>query len=251
MKTIGVFAMKGGVGKTTLTANLAAALAEIHPGRPVYAIDLDPQNTLHLHFSPTRPFIDGLCRLGLRGVPLSEMPVQDAFGVRCIPFGSSTEEEQDAFSTFLEAAPNWLVTQLQGLNLPKQSILVVDTPPGPNAFNRQLLKFADHVLSPTPPDAATYLTLSEIDRQIQEAQKANHKLQHSIVLNKTDSGDPLSRDITEILLNRFQDRCAPLLVHLDMAVPESLTVGQPVIKFDPHAQVSRDFRQMAHWLTAS
>jgi cellulose biosynthesis protein BcsQ len=39
---------KGGVGKTTLAANVASGLSRA--GQKVIALDLDPQNTLRLHF---------------------------------------------------------------------------------------------------------------------------------------------------------------------------------------------------------
>lgn len=48
MKVISVINYKGGVGKTTLTANLAAELAS--KGRKVLAIDLDPQSNLTFSF---------------------------------------------------------------------------------------------------------------------------------------------------------------------------------------------------------
>ena len=48
MKVITVVSAKGGVGKTTLAANLASVIAA--RGRRVLALDLDPQNALRLHF---------------------------------------------------------------------------------------------------------------------------------------------------------------------------------------------------------
>lgn len=48
MKIVSVINYKGGVGKTTITANLAAELA--HRGKRVLAIDLDPQTNLTFSF---------------------------------------------------------------------------------------------------------------------------------------------------------------------------------------------------------
>ena len=48
MKIISIINYKGGVGKTTVTANLAAELA--FRGRSVLAIDLDPQASLTFSF---------------------------------------------------------------------------------------------------------------------------------------------------------------------------------------------------------
>ncbi len=54
VRTIALLNQKGGVGKTTTTVNLAAALAAA--GRPTLLIDLDPQAhaTLHLGIEPAR-----------------------------------------------------------------------------------------------------------------------------------------------------------------------------------------------------
>jgi cellulose biosynthesis protein BcsQ len=49
MQVVSVIAAKGGVGKTTVTANLCIALAA--SGRQVLAIDLDPQNALRFHLA--------------------------------------------------------------------------------------------------------------------------------------------------------------------------------------------------------
>ena len=56
MRSIAVINQKGGVGKTTSSVNLAAALAEA--GRRVCLLDLDPQAHASLHLGITA--VDGI-----------------------------------------------------------------------------------------------------------------------------------------------------------------------------------------------
>jgi chromosome partitioning protein len=58
MKVVSVINYKGGVGKTTITSNIAAELA--FQGRRVLVIDLDPQT--NLTFSFIRPADLADCR---------------------------------------------------------------------------------------------------------------------------------------------------------------------------------------------
>ena len=57
IKVISVINMKGGVGKTTLTANLAYALAQFHK-KKVILVDMDPQFNATQYFIPQKKYVE-------------------------------------------------------------------------------------------------------------------------------------------------------------------------------------------------
>ena len=112
MKVISVVSAKGGVGKTTLTANLATALHRL--GVPtVLVVDLDPQNALGLHFGADPGALAGVSRASLSGDSWGSVCQQSPSGVHVLPYGVVNEADRVAFERHLEAHPDWLAQQLQ------------------------------------------------------------------------------------------------------------------------------------------
>ena len=81
MNTLAVVSMKGGVGKTTVSVNVAAILAA-RGRQPVAVIELDPQSGLAWHFNPNAAELDGISHHALADGSLGQGWTDPVSGVR-------------------------------------------------------------------------------------------------------------------------------------------------------------------------
>jgi len=239
MRIVAVASAKGGVGKTTVTASLAAALARA--GRMVLAADLDPQNALRLHLGLDPREAGGSARATLEGVPWLSGCTAGPRGVVVLPYGQLTEDEREIFEQRLETDPQWLARHLQQLGLPDEALVLLDTPPGPSVYMRQALAAAELVLIITLPDAASYAALPLMDNLVRRYAGPRPGFRGQFYLiNQLDSTRQLSADVAQVLRQRLGDR---LLggIHRDQAVCEALACDQSVIDYAHDSLASHDF----------
>ena len=248
MSVVGVVSMKGGVGKSTVCANLAAALAfRMGPGA-VLAIDLDPQDALHLHLGLDDRRVPGVCGAAVRGHPLKQTLLHSDTEVDCLPYGAASDAEREAFEQILLDQPDWLATQLQKLRLKRDQVVLVDTPPGPSVYLQQVFRCADIVLVVLLADAASYATVPAMQGWLRDMQAEHPHLQAFYVLNQLDRTDILNRDVANLLYQKLEQRLTPVHIHADETVREALALQQPVLQYEPHGQASHDVARLSQWL---
>jgi cellulose synthase operon protein YhjQ len=248
MSVIGIVSMKGGVGKTSITANLAAALASrLGPGR-VSVVDLDPQNALHWHFGLENAEEEGVCELSARGDDWTGAAQETAFNVVCLPYGAGNEEDRHGFEARLAKHVTFVGDQIQRAGLDDNAVVLVDTPPGPSVYLKQVFACADILLIVLLADAASYATIPAMEAWLDEMDDFRPGMPSIYVLNQVDAAEPLSRDVTNLLRQHLGKRLSQVSVHADEAVSEALAFQQPVIAYDPHGQASHDIARLSNWL---
>ncbi|MEI2414852.1 cellulose biosynthesis protein BcsQ [Orrella sp. JC864] len=246
MKIIAIVSAKGGVGKTTVCANLSVALR--HFGKAVLALDLDPQNALRLHLGTDLQNIEGLSRATLARTGWRHACVQGRSGVYVLPFGMVNEADRQAFERRLDAEPDWLARNLNGLGLAENSLVLVDTPPGPSVYMRQALAAAHFVVVVSLADAASYATLPMMEGLIASYCKGRMGfIDHAYIVNQVDRARQLDKDIVQVTRNALGERVIGL-VHQDQSVSEALAYGLSAIDHDPHGQGRQDLLACAQWL---
>jgi cellulose synthase operon protein YhjQ len=237
---------KGGVGKTTFAANLAASLTE-RAGKTL-AVDLDPQNALRLHFGIEPRDDTGLGRNALHGAPWQEAIVKNKYGVDLLPFGELGVIDQ---------ADAWHATGgLEGIDaiindplFNGYSFAIVDTPPGPAPIVRKMIEVSDLVFVVLTPDAASFACIPHMKRLLQARDGQPIKACHLYyILNQMDARRRLHRDVRTLMSQLFADSLLDFYIHSDASVSEALAQQQPVLKYAPQAQSARDFKRLAQWL---
>lgn len=248
MSVIGIVSMKGGVGKSTVCANLAAALAfRTGPGA-VLAIDLDPQDALHLHLGLDDRKVPGLCGAAIRGTSLKKTLLSSSTDVDCLPYGARSDAEREAFEQILLEQPDWLAGQLQRMRLKKDRVVLIDTPPGPSVYLQQVFRCADIVIVVLLADAASYATVPAMQNWLRGMQSEHPHLQAYYLLNQLDRTDVLNRDVANLLYQKLDQRLTPVHIHADETVREALAMQQPVLQYEPHGQASHDIARLSQWL---
>ena len=248
MSIVGVVSMKGGVGKTSTCANLATGLASVLGSNRVSVVDLDPQNGLHWHFGLDAPQEQGVCLQSLARGDWRSVAFPSSVDVVCLPYGMVGEPEREAFEVMLADDPDWVGRQLKHAGLDEDAVVLIDTPPGPSIYLKQVFACADLILIVLLADAGSYATIPAMESWIADASTLYPSLRTAYVLNQVDRADPLNRDVADALHAHLGPRLVPIGIHADEAVCEALAFQQSVLVYDPHGQASHDVANLASWV---
>lgn len=248
MIVISVISMKGGVGKTSATANLAAALARQLGQGTVGVIDLDPQNALHLHFGQSNAVSAGLSLQSLHGQDWREAIYRNDYGVDCVPYGDASEAEREAFEALLEAQTDFVHAQLLRAQLNEKRVLLIDTPPGPSVYLRQATQCADLAIVVLLADGGSYATIPAMETWLAEVAAKRPGFASLYLFNQVDGMNTLGLDVIEVVRSHLGTRVFRSVIHSDEAVAEALAFQQPVSSYALHSQSTRDLDNVAKQL---
>ena len=237
---------KGGVGKTTLAANMAMALAQ--RGLKVLVIDLDPQNTQRLHLGMDPDEIAGLVREGISPESAFDSP----FGMKLIPFGRVNQAELEEFSAELDVHPRWLADGLASLAPMGLDFVIVDTPPGPTVFLKQALQAAHRALVVVLADAASFASLPKITTLVEQYTAGRPDfLGTSRLINQMPTRSQLGHQVRSAMMADKNSLTVPIAVHKDERVSQALAYERPVLEYDPGCKASLDIQYVTDWLIDS
>jgi cellulose synthase operon protein YhjQ len=245
MPLICITSPKGGVGKTTIAANLAHALCRA--GRRVLAVDFDPQNALRLHFGVPLGEPAGFVANLPRRPDWRVMARETASGVRLLPHGSLDARGALAISTALERDPALIDTPLRSMLEDSGLVVVADTAPGPSRALAALVPHATIVAVVLHPDGGSCAMLPELESGRFLGRGTLGGLlaaRMRIVLNQVDPGSRLSDEVASAMLRHFGSRLFGAVCR-DPAVAEALASQGLVADHAPGSQAAEDLVELA------
>jgi cell division ATPase MinD len=230
MRIIGIFSGKGGVGKSTLTVNLGAALAKRFRKR-VAIVDCNI-TTSHLGLYLGMPFLRTTLNNVLRGeTEISGALYEHNSGMMVVPASLSTRDLRGVDMSLLPVA-------LKAL-LGRAEILILDAAPGLGREAMSVMRASDEVLFVTTPNVPAATDVLRCKDEMREVSNARHL---GVVLNMVMGG---LHEISERDVERLTELPVLASVPFDKNVLRSLAAREPVVTYRPKSPASRTFYKIA------
>lgn len=254
-----VFNQKGGVGKTSITCNLAAALAS--SGKKTLVVDLDSQANASHYLLGKRlktvtatiyDFYASTLSINPFKTELSESLYRTDFeNLYVIPASQELSELQpkleSRYKVFkLKQALEQLIEE-KGFDE-----VLFDTPPALNFYSMSALMAAERVLVPFDCDAFSATALDLVQETVDEiTADHNHELRiEGVVINHFQAQAKLpTQSINELVSAGFQVLQPYLSSSIIMR--ESHAVQVPLAYYKPNHKLSKEFKKLAEYLGRS
>jgi cellulose synthase operon protein YhjQ len=234
---------KGGVGKTTIAANLGHALART--GRRVILLDLDPQNALRLYFgSDLRDPSGFTCRLAER--PAWREAMQGcAPNLFLLPYGPCGTRTATEISFSVAQNQTLLAGPVSEMLSDPDVHVLVDTPPGPSPLLLSLLPLTDLLVTILLVDAASAALVPALaEGGIYGDDFRIGRKGLGFVLNQFDPRTRLGPVIAEAAEQQLGRQLLGI-VYRDECVSEAAAAQKAVAEYAPSSKAAHDLGRLS------
>ena len=236
---------KGGVGKTTTTVNVAAALAM--GGLRTLVIDLDPQGNASTALGIPHRDIEGIYDVIMGSAPIASVikKVAGFPALDCIPSNSSLANAEVELVSMV-ARELRLKEALEEIS-PNYDYIFIDCPPSLGLLTVNALAAAKELLIPIQTEYYALEGLSQLLETYSVVKKRlNASLELStIVLTMFDSRTRLSNDVAANVRQHFPNELIDIPIPRAVRVSEAPSYDQTVMTYDPLSPGAIAYMQVA------
>ena len=282
--------MKGGVGKTTLTVNLATCLAQRHKKR-VLVLDLDSQISATLSLLSPHDFarlrkkkhtLSYLLENALEPNPWSKLNIDDIIvpqicgihGLELLPGDIELYDEyqvsemlhqqaiaknEQEFQKVWDDFERVLIRQILEPVIDYYDFIILDCAPGYNLLTRSGLAASDFYLLPARPEPLSLVGIQLLERRIAKL-KESHKDTHPVnvqllgIVFILSAGGLMGRYYKQVM-KRVEDDFVPeqlfsQSIPMDVNVAKAVDLFTPVSVAMPNSAGSKAFMRLSDELLA-
>lgn len=247
-KIISITNQKGGVGKTTTTINLGAAMAAL--GKTVLIVDLDPQGN-----ASTGLGLDASARkTSTYDLLLEEASIEDVIYETETPRLFLAPATTDLSSTDMDLVANEkrVFMLRDALRQPAMEqfgfdYVLIDCPPSLNMLTVNAMVASDSVLIPLQTEFFALEGLSQLMLSVREVrQTANPALRfEGVVLTMYDGRNNLARQVEEDARENLKDLVFNTKIPRNVRISEAPSYAMPVLQYDPTSRGSIAYKALA------
>jgi chromosome partitioning protein len=251
MTIIAVFNQKGGVGKTTTSLNLVAALAR--GGLDPLAIDLDPQAHLStIGDVPVASGGDSMFGFYANSRALSELVRKFSIGGNIIPSHVELSKVDALHGKGLRSVMR-LKTAIQEEMLEQENApIVIDCCPMLNVLSLNAIFASGKVLVPISADFLSVRGALQLESTLKALEHVVKKrIERRYVLTRYDSRRRMSREIEAQLRERFGAELCVTRICENVSLAESPAYNKDIFTHAPHSQGAKDYDALVTELAAA
>ena len=240
-QTIVLTNQKGGVGKTTTSAALAAGLAKKE--KRVLAIDLDPQGNLGFSFGLDIENGNTLFE-ALKG----DVPIYDAIQRKSgIDFIRSNILLSGVAEVVKSEKRELLLKNLLAPVERFYDYIIIDTPPAFNVLTLNGYSAADYLIIPMSAEILSLVGLTQLRETYETIRKTvNPDLKvMGILMTSFDGRRGLSWEVKEMadgVAAQLGTKVFDTVIRSSVAVAEAPAHGENIIEYAPHSNAARDYK---------
>jgi len=247
MKTIAFINQKGGVGKTTTTINLGAALAD--RGQRVLLVDIDPQGNLTVSCGVKAHELEATIYEVLKEqATIDEVLVnveRTDGSLKLLPANLTLS----AAETELSAKPGREFLLKEALQVLKDSYdyILIDCPPSLGLLTINALVAADDYIIPLASEFLALYGTSQLLEVVNIVRKRiNPELELAgVVITQYDGRKVHSREIVDQIKTHFGDQVFKTLVRANVSLTEAPSFGQDIFTYKPVSPGAEDYSALA------